>query len=180
MKALLSKSEDGGEAPSFISHKGNAIKLGTSKSTRSIPVFEYQRSEFLTHHEGPHPVPASEGSFGCKRSIYSPSKRPQSCMSNPRADENSAYREIVESRKEKSQLQRTQDMIDRSHRTGYNVITGDIYGKGPKVARLHSRHIPDGLGPESHNRGIQQLRDSCNRFFTPQERYILLNAILAV
>lgn len=172
MKALINREPPlPGDPPTpFISHQGNGVKLGNCKSVRSIPTYEYQKNEFLFHNEGPTPAPASKGSLAPPKSFYSVGRRPKTTMSNPRADENSAYADMVEKRKELSAQHRTQDMVDRSHRTGYNVITGDIYGKGPKPERLHSRHIPDGLGPESHNRGMQQLKDSCNRFFIPQER----------
>jgi hypothetical protein len=172
MKALINKEPPsrGDKPPPFISHKGNAVHLGTCKSVKNIPTYEYQKNEFLWHHEGPAPLPTSQGSLAASKSFYSVARRSQSTMANPRADENSAYAEVVEKRKEVSAQHRTQDMVHRSHRTGYNVITGDIYGKGPKADRQHSRHIPDGLGPESHNRGIQQLKDSCNRYFIPQER----------
>lgn len=170
MKALINKEPDsqGDKPPPFISHKGNAIHLGTSKSVKSLPKNEYQKSEFLWHHDGPTPVP-SQSNLSAPKSFYSVARRSQSTMDNPRADENTAYAEVVEKRKETSAQIRTQDMVHRSHRTGYNVITGDIYGKGPKAERQHSRHIPDGLGPESHHRGMQQLKDSCSRYFIPQE-----------
>lgn len=172
MKALINReAPKPGDVPTpFISHQGNNISLGKCKSVENIPKYEYQRNEFLFHHEGPAPLPPSRGTLQPAKSFYSVARRPQSTMTNPRAEENSRYSNVVEKRKELSAQHRAQDMVDRSHRTGYNVITGDIYGKGPKAERLHSRHIPDGLGPESHNRGIQQLKDSCNRYFIPQER----------
>mmetsp|Transcript_21116 Transcript_21116/g.35594 ORF Transcript_21116/g.35594 Transcript_21116/m.35594 type:complete len:264 (+) Transcript_21116:178-969(+) len=169
MKALLNKDLPSEGPSEFISHRGNTVTLGNSKSAQSIPMFEYQRNDFLRHHEGPAPVPANMGTLLPAKSIYAPNRRSKESMSNPRADENSAYAEVAELRREKSAMLRTQEMVDRSHRTGFNVITGDIYGNGPRPERLHSRHIPDGLGPESHNRGIQQLKDSCNRYFIPQE-----------
>lgn len=170
MKALLNREPPPpGETPSFISHRGNTIKLGVSKSAKNIPTYEYQKNEFLWHHEGPHPIPASVGTLVEQKDFYYHAKRPKDRMSNPRADESKEYNEIVEMRKRNAAERRAHDIVERSHRTGYNVITGDIYGKGPKSERLHNRHIPDGLGPESHNRGIQQLKDSCNRYFLPQE-----------
>lgn len=172
MKALINREppKPGEAATPFISHQGNNISLGNCKSVDNIPKFEYQRNEFLFHHEGPTPQPTNQGSLAPPKSFYSVARRSQATMTNPRAQENSAYSDVVEKRKDLTAQQRSQDMVDRSHRTGYNVITGDIYGKGPKPNRQHSRHIPDGLGPESHNRGIQQLKDSCNRYFIPQER----------
>lgn len=174
MKALINREDSRSDPPPpFISHKGNEIRLGSCKSTQSIPTYEYQKNEFLWHSEGPVDVPPSKGSLAPPKSFYAVARRSQSSMTNPRANENSAYADIVEKRREVSAQNRTKDMVDRSHRTGYNVITGDIYGNGPKATRQHSRHIPDGLGPESHNRGIQQLKDSCNRYFIPQERFEL-------
>lgn len=166
MKALNKEAVD---PPSqFISHSGNSISLGNCKSTQSIPTMEYQKNEFLWHSEGPRPSPAN--TLAPQKSFYALARRAKDSMENPRAEENSAYAEVAALRREKSALLRTHDMVVRSHRTGYNVITGEVQGSGPKEQRQHSRHIPDGLGHESHNRGMQQLKDSCNRYFIPQER----------
>jgi len=153
----------------FISHRGNSVILGHCKSGHNTFVNEYQKNEFLWHNDGPTPQPANRGTLSAPKDIYRHSRRPEEAMVNHRAAENASYSEKVEKRKELSATIRTQDMVDRSQRTGYNLITGDIYGDGPAPQRLLSRHIPDGLGPESHNRGMQQLKDSCNRYFVPQE-----------
>ena len=172
MKALLNKDSTSSANPAqFISHRGNTVVLGTSKSSTHSLTHSYQKNDFLTHHEGPNPTPLL--AIAPPRSIYAHNRRNKDNMTNSRADENTAYSEVSDMRRERSALLRTQEMVDRSHRTGFNVITGDAYGDGPKPQRLHSRHIPDGLGPESHNRGIQQLKDSCNRYFIPQERCVL-------
>lgn len=170
MKSLLNTQDQPNGAPMpFISNRGNEIRLGSSKSSHNLFKFEYQKNEFLYHDEGPRPTPANIGTLIPPKSFYTPSRRQGYAMVNPRAEESNSYAEQAAKRREINALKRAQDMVDRNNRTGYNVITGDIYGNGPKPERFHNRHIPDGLGPESHSRGIVQLKDSVNRYFLPQE-----------
>lgn len=149
----------------FISHQGNTISLGNKN--RSVPTSEYQRADFLRHNDGPKPTDHKYGTLTRPRQMYSPSKRPATAIENPRASENLQYQHTVEAKKQTLAKCRSEEMLRRSHRTGFNVITGEIVGSGPKEQRLHTRHIRDGLGPESHSRGMQVMRDSSSRYFTP-------------
>eukprot|EP01034_Spumella_vulgaris_P021273 gene21273-27296_t len=63
---------------------------------------------------------------------------------------------------------RSRTLIDVDTRTGYDLITGAIKGKGPTHKVEGIRSGGDGLGPEAQLRGKITLRDSSGRFFMPQ------------
>lgn len=62
---------------------------------------------------------------------------------------------------------RTQLLVDVDAKTGYNIITGELRGKGPVVRPEGTKMCGNGVGPESIHRGKATLRESGGRFFLP-------------
>jgi hypothetical protein len=152
----------------FQSFEGNTIRLGKSSRNHIAPKNEYQRSEFLHHYDGPKPIPHQEDTFAMKKSIYAHQRRPVEAIDNPRANENRHHSDIVDQKKQTLAKCRSEEFTKRSQQTGYNLITGEICGGGPRIEKPHKTNIGNGLGTESQRRGMQIMRDSENRYFAPQ------------
>jgi hypothetical protein len=154
------------ESDTFQSHQGNTIQLG--HRNRIAPTNSYQRCDFLRHSDGPHTVSHSDLNFQTKKGLYSPTKRPMTSIENPRSLENKQHQEFCERRQQIQSTQRSSQLLQQNQRTGFNLLTGEVIGNGPKEVRNHLKYLPNGLGSESHHRGLQIMRESESRFFTPQ------------
>lgn len=150
----------------FQSYEGNTIILGEKK--KISPINNYQINDFIQHYDGPKTTPHNIPTYLNKVNLYSPKRRPITSIENIRSIENKKYNEIVENKKEVLNNSRSEKLLQQNQKSGYNLITGEVYGNGPKPTRNHQRYIPDGLGPESQRRGMQIMRDSESRYFTPQ------------
>lgn len=149
----------------FQSYEGNTIKLGERK--KIAPINSYQINDFIKHYDGPKTISHNILNEK-KKDLYQSVKRPLTSIDNPRSDDHQKYKELSEYKKELFEKTRSEKLLQYNQRSGYNLITGEVYGNGPKQTRNHQRYIPDGLGPESQRRGMQIMRDSENRYFTPQ------------
>lgn len=148
----------------YLSVQGNVTHLGIKK--RIAPTNAYHRSDFLTHHDGPAYVP--HNSVGNQFSTLHTLKRPASAIDLVKSEQELLAAEMKMRRKESEAKLRAEQCIVRDQRTGFNLITGEAVGNGPKSTRPHTRHIASGLGEESRHRGLQTMLDSGNRYFTPQ------------
>jgi hypothetical protein len=146
----------------FVSNEGNVTHLGTKR--RIAPVNAYSRGDFLTHQDGPRHIP--HNSVGNQLSNSHSFKRLATAMDNT-SDSQQCYQRERFKRKELESTLRSEQSILRSQRSGFNLITGETVGAGPKTVNPHSRYIASGLGPESHHRGLRMMADSSNRYFTP-------------
>jgi hypothetical protein len=135
---------------------------------RIAPSNSYQTFDFLRHYDGPKPVAHSEPTYEQKKPLYSSTKRPVTSIDNPRALEHRLHSETKEMKKQDQAMGRSSHLLQRSQQTGYNLITGEVLGDGPKNPRHHAHYLADGMGIESQRRGLQIMRGSENRYFAPQ------------
>jgi hypothetical protein len=148
----------------YVSVQGNVTRLGTKKYI--APRNEYQNGDFIFHQDGPKSIPHND--VGNQFSTVHTLKRPVTAIESYKTEEQLRYLEDKGRRKDSESRLRTEQSILRSQRSGFNVITGELMGTGPKVVNPHMRYIGNGLGEESQRKGLQTMQDSSNRYFTPQ------------
>lgn len=160
----LSFGKFASEADTFQSHQGNTIQLG--HRNRIAPSNSYQNYDFLRHYDGPNPVSHNQ-LLNSSPKEHRQARRPVTSIENPRSKDSQLYQQQKEANRASFQSSRSLKLLQYDKQTGYNIITGQIIGKGPKESRAHVKYLPNGLGPESHHRGLQIMKDSESRYFAP-------------
>ena len=148
----------------YLSVQGNVTHLGIKQ--KIAPPNEYAKADFLTHYDGPKHI--SHNSIGQQLRMSRSFKRPITSIDSTLTEQAQAYQAEKAHRKDAEAKMRYEQSLSRSQRSGFNLITGEVVGNGPKSSRPHTKYLPSGLGPESQHRGMRMMADSSNRYFTPQ------------
>ena len=179
MELLLKSSDPRNNliSHSFQTGKGTITRLG--KLSRRDDTYNNRKPDFLFHDSGPTPLEKSlsasqylgeSNSHGLKTTRFSKGfqRRNESQIINEVAESRKAYSEMVSLKSERLIEQRKSrlEKIDKSN--GFDIITGAPKSEQRSHRTEGIRYLGDGLGSEAPIRGRNMLRDSTNRFFSPQ------------
>lgn len=161
----------------FCSKSGAVIVLGRVKNHDANPGTVYKHT-FIVHDTKPDAhqhvdtfKDLNKGGLQQTRFHKGFQRKKETDISNVVRDQRLEHAKHVGQRAEQHQLGRTEFLKTIDNYNGYNIITGGAR-QGPgglaKVRAEGIRPVGDGLGPEAPKRANILLRDSPNRFFTPQ------------
>ena len=152
----------------FKSGQGNITRLGklVQRNESSID----RKPDLLYHNSGPRSIIADT-----RENFNSSTKFPKEFFRrsgtdifNEEAARRREYGELVAKKSEALAVNRSVRLQQIDRRNGYDVITGEKTSNVPYRRAEGIKYMGDGLGPEAPLRGHHMLRDSRNRFFTPQ------------
>lgn len=151
----------------FTSKGGSYICLGHYKN-KDHNFEDYNKSTFIYDASG---VYQQKPTFakGLATGKFGPGfvRRQQKDCKNPRKEEIERDKIAIQERAQRTGAIRQKNLEAVDAKNGFNIITGDIRGHGPKEKKEGMRRIETKISDEIAFRGKCTLRDTGGRFFLP-------------
>lgn len=161
----------------FSSKDGHDIRLGHFKNRQLNKAAVYQHT-FQVHDVTNDPskhtnsfIEENKGGLNKTRFGKGFQRKNVQDISNPIKDIHQEHKNDVQSKSASLSKERHSFLKSIDNYNGYDIITGNSRQGPGGMARSRKegvRYLGDGLGPEAPHRANLLLRDSSNRFFTPQ------------
>jgi len=164
----------------FESREGNAhICLGNFKNHTAQPFQRSYNDNFLQHksnnimyHNDYSAVQSGDyshnGGLGDTKFGKGFSRKYETSISNPIKDSINEYKKEAERRGDMLNHERSQNLKRIDSLTGFNIITGELKGTGPKPVYEGKKRLDGTMSEQTLKVGFTALRESKGKFFQPQ------------
>ena len=164
----------------FEAREGNAhICLGNFKNHTAQPFQRSYNDTFLQHksnnimyHNDYSAVQTGDyshnGGLGDTKFGKGFSRKYETSISNPIKDSINEYRKEAEKRGEMLNHERSQNLKRIDSLTGFNIITGELKGTGPKPHYEGKKRLDGSMSEQTLKVGFSALRESKGKFYQPQ------------
>jgi len=164
----------------FESREGNAhICLGNYKNHTAQPFQRSYNDSFLQHksnnimyHNDYSAVQSGDyshnGGLGDTKFGKGFSRKYETSISNPIKDSINEYKKEAEKRGDMLNHERSQNLKRIDSLTGFNIITGELKGSGPKPHYEGKKRLDGTMSEQTLKVGFSALRESKGKFFQPQ------------
>lgn len=164
----------------FESREGNAhICLGNYKNHTAQPFQRSYNDTFLQHRSNniifhDDYSAAQTGNYTQNGGLTDTkfgkgfSRKYETSISNPIKDSINEYKKEAEKRGEMLNHGRSQNLKRIDSLTGFNIITGELKGSGPKVHHEGKKRLDGTMSEQTLKVGFSALRESKGKFYQPQ------------